>query len=116
MISSSDPSLGGIHVTGISLWSHVGVVSQERLHGQAFLLDFSVWLDLDLASKNDDLNATADYSIAIKRIYKLSFEINCLTIEHYSEKILDLLQSDIEKDKKKKETTSISLMQFFEDN
>jgi len=43
---------------------------------------------------------------------KLSFEVSGFK----AEKILDLLQSDIEKDKKKKETTSISLMQFFEDN
>ena len=43
---------------------------------------------------------------------KISFEVSGFK----AEKILDLLQSDIEKDKKKKETTSISLMQFFEDN
>ena len=43
---------------------------------------------------------------------KLSFEVSGFK----AEKILDLLQSDIVKDKKKKETTSISLMQFFEDN
>ena len=42
---------------------------------------------------------------------KLSFEVS----GYKAEKILDLLQSDIVKDKKKKETTSISLMQFFND-
>ena len=43
---------------------------------------------------------------------KISFEVSGFK----AEKILDLLQSDIERDKKKKETTSITLMQFFEDN
>ena len=40
---------------------------------------------------------------------KVSFEVSGFK----AEKILDLLQSDIEKDKKKKETTSITLDQFF---
>ena len=88
----SEPQLGAIHVNGVSLWSHVGLLQQERLNGQQFLLDFSIWLDLDIASKNDNLDESADYSLAIKSIQQLSFEINCLTIEHYSEKILDTLE------------------------
>ena len=44
---------------------------------------------------------------------KISFEVT----GHKAEKILDILQSDIEKDRKKKETTSITLDRFFkEDN
>mgnify|MGYP001312746465 CR=1 FL=1 len=44
---------------------------------------------------------------------KLSFKVT----GHKAEKILDILQSDIEKDRKKKETTSITLDRFFkEDN
>ena len=44
---------------------------------------------------------------------KISFEVSGFK----AEKILDLLQSDIVKDKKKKETTSITLERFFkEDN
>ena len=93
MNSTPEPLLGAIHVTELNLWSHVGVLPKERLNGQAFLLDFSLWLNLDNASKNDELNESADYSVAIKRIQQLSMEINCLTIEHYSEKILDALES-----------------------
>ena len=40
---------------------------------------------------------------------EVSFEVSGFK----AEKILDLLQSDIEKDKKKKETTSITLERFF---
>jgi len=44
---------------------------------------------------------------------KLSFEVT----GHKAEKVLDILQSDIAKDRKKKETTSITLERFFtEDN
>ena len=40
---------------------------------------------------------------------KVSFEVS----GHKAEKILDLLESDIAKDKKKKECTSITLERFF---
>ena len=84
---------GAIHVNEFKLWAHVGVLEKERLHGQGFILNFTVWLELDEASKKDDLSYSADYSLAIKRIQELSFQINCLTIEHYSEQILDVLES-----------------------
>ena len=43
---------------------------------------------------------------------KLSFEVT----GHKAEKVLDILQSDIAKDRKKKETTSITLERFFADD
>ena len=84
---------GAIHVRDLSLWAHVGVLEKERILGQKFLLNFSLWLDLDQASKYDDISTSVDYSLAIRRLQKLSLEINCLTIEHFSEKILDLIES-----------------------
>ena len=81
--------LSSIHVQSLNLWSHVGVLDHERLLGQSFLLDFTVWIDLESAALNDDLSKTADYSLAIKSIQQLSMEISCLTIEHFSERILE---------------------------
>ncbi len=90
---SSAKQLSVIHIRNINLWSHVGVLEKERIHGQSFLLDISLWLDLDEAAKLDDLKFSIDYSIVIKLIQKYSSEIKCFTIEHYSEKILDIIQS-----------------------
>ena len=42
---------------------------------------------------------------------KISFEVT----GHKAEKILDILQSDIAKDRKKRETTSITLDRFFKE-
>ena len=81
-----------IHVKDLNLWAHVGVLEKERLHGQPFLLDFSIWLDLELASSDDAISKTADYSLAIMKIQELSFKINCFTIEHFSEQIIALLE------------------------
>ncbi len=86
-------SSGAIHVRDIALWSHVGVLDQEQLLGQKFLLDFSLWLDLDHAAIKDDLKLTADYSLAISQLQELAFQCKCLTIEHFSERILNELES-----------------------
>ncbi len=85
--------LSSIHIERLNLWSHVGVLDHERLLGQSFLLDFTIWIDLDSAALNDDLSKTADYSLAIKSIQQLSLEINCLTIEHFSERILEKIEA-----------------------
>jgi dihydroneopterin aldolase len=50
-------------------------------------------LDLDEASKLDQLDKSIDYSEAIKAVQALSFEIKCLTIEYFSDQILNLLES-----------------------
>ena len=82
-----------IHIKNINLWAHVGVLEKERIHGQSFILDISFWLNLDEASKLDKLDKSIDYSELIKSVQKLSFEINCLTIEYFSDQILNVLES-----------------------
>ena len=82
-----------IHIKGINLWAHVGVLESERINGQSFELDISFWLDLDEPSKFDQLDKSIDYSEAIKAVQKLSFEIKCLTIEYFSDQILNVLES-----------------------
>ncbi len=83
---------GAIHVKGVYLWAHVGVFEHERLLGQAFNLDFSIWLDLDKAAVEDELSFTADYSLAITGLQHLSFQICCQTIEHFGYQILNKLE------------------------
>ena len=86
-------NLSAIHIKDINLWAHVGVLESERINGQSFVLDISFWLDLDESSKFDQLDKSIDYSEAIKAVQKLSFEIKCLTIECFSDQILNLLES-----------------------
>jgi len=82
-----------IHIKDINLWAHVGVLEKERIHGQSFILDISFWSNLDEASKLDKLDKSIDYSELIKSVQKLSFEINCFTIEYFSDQILNVLES-----------------------
>ena len=85
--------LGAIHVKDARLWSHVGVFEYERITGQWFSLDFSLWLDLDQAAIDDDLSLTADYSLAIRELQGIAHTLKCFTIEHFSEQILNCLES-----------------------
>ena len=82
-----------IHIKDINLWAHVGVLESERINGQSFVLDISFLLDLDESSKLDQLDKSIDYSEAIKAVQKLAFEIKCLTIEYFSDQILNILES-----------------------
>ncbi len=86
-------NLSAIHIKEINLWAHVGVLESERIYGQSFILDISLWLDLDESSRLDQLDKSIDYSEVIKAVQKLSFEIKCLTIEYFSGQILNVLES-----------------------
>ena len=83
---------GAVHVNDLRLWAHVGVLDHERLEGQWFSVDFSLWLDLSAAARDDDLRTTLDYSLAITALQRCAFELNCLTIEHFSERLLVVLE------------------------
>ena len=81
-----------IHMKGLRLWAHVGVLEQERRDGQWFSLDISLWTDLSAAAADDDLASSLDYSLAIRSLQALAREIRCLTIEHFSDRVLDCLE------------------------
>ena len=81
-----------IHVRGLRLWAHVGVLEHERRDGQWFSLDISLWADLSSAAAADDLASSLDYSLAIRSLQALAREIHCLTIEHFSDRVLDRLE------------------------
>ncbi|WP_269622818.1 dihydroneopterin aldolase [Prochlorococcus marinus] len=82
-----------IQVDGLNLWAHVGVLEEERLLGQRFLLDFIIWIDVENAVKGDNLINTVDYSLAVQKIQQLALDINCMTIEYFSEQILNQIEN-----------------------
>ncbi|WP_036917888.1 MULTISPECIES: dihydroneopterin aldolase [unclassified Prochlorococcus] len=90
---SSRSNLSRINIETINLWSHVGVLEDERLLGQSFLLDISIWVDVEEAGREDDLLKSTDYSLAIISIQELALKIECFTIECFSEQILNTIES-----------------------
>lgn len=81
-----------IHVSGLRLWAHVGVLEQERQLGQWFELEFWLGGDLSAAAAADDLAASFDYVSAIEALRRLSQTLICQTLEHFSERILACLE------------------------
>jgi dihydroneopterin aldolase len=68
------------------------VLPFERDLGQWFELDLELVLDLAPAGRSDDLGLSLDYSRAIAALQRQAADLCCQTLEHYSERILDLLE------------------------
>jgi dihydroneopterin aldolase len=81
-----------VHVQGLRLWAHVGVLEHERALGQWFELEFWLGGDLSSAARADALGDSYDYVSAIEALRQLSRALICQTLEHFSERILDRLE------------------------
>ena len=114
-----------LRIKNIELWARVGVLEQERRHGQLFNLDIFLWSDFDKCSKKDDLKFTLDYSLIIKKLKDHSKKICYLTIEKYSEEILKIIKDGFNPDRIKIILTkcnppingfggTVSIVKFFE--
>jgi 7,8-dihydroneopterin aldolase/epimerase/oxygenase len=56
-----------IELRGLTVRGHHGVFEQERSDGQEFVVDITVWIDLDRAAASDDLSDTLDYGALAAR-------------------------------------------------
>lgn len=82
-----------ILVRGLRIWAHVGVLEFERAEGQWFELDLELALDLAEAGRTDALACTLDYSRLITALQRQARTLQCLTLEHYAERILDQVEA-----------------------
>lgn len=56
-----------IVLTGLRVRGHHGVFEHEKRDGQDFLVDVTVWIDLDDAARSDQLADTYDYGALAAR-------------------------------------------------
>jgi 7,8-dihydroneopterin aldolase/epimerase/oxygenase len=56
-----------IQLRGLTIRGHHGVLDHERADGQDFVVDITVWIDLDRAAESDDLSDTLDYGELAQR-------------------------------------------------
>lgn len=85
-------SADAIHVRGLRLWAHVGVLEEERRLGQWFELAFTLRHPLAAAGRHDDLSLSLDYALGIQALQAQARELRCLTLEHYAERVMDRLE------------------------
>jgi 7,8-dihydroneopterin aldolase/epimerase/oxygenase len=57
-----------IELRGLTVRGHHGVFEHERRDGQEFVVDITVWIDLDRAAASDDLTDTLDYGALAARV------------------------------------------------
>jgi 7,8-dihydroneopterin aldolase/epimerase/oxygenase len=56
-----------IELRGLTVHGRHGVFDYERANGQDFVIDITVWIDLDEAAVSDDLTHTYDYGALAQR-------------------------------------------------
>lgn len=56
-----------ITLTGLRVRGHHGVFDSEKRDGQEFVVDITVWADLDEAANSDDVSRTLHYGVLAER-------------------------------------------------
>ncbi|WP_137146533.1 dihydroneopterin aldolase [Mycolicibacterium sp. CR10] len=56
-----------IVLRGLTVRGNHGVFDHERRNGQDFVVDITVWIDLQAAAASDDLADTLDYGVLAQR-------------------------------------------------
>ncbi len=83
-----------IQVNGIRAYGYVGYLPEERVLGQWFEVDLTLWVDLAPAGHSDNINDTVDYREAIaivkSQITTAKFELVERLISAIADKILSL--------------------------
>lgn len=60
--------MDSIQVNGIRAYGYVGYLPEERVLGQWFEVDLTLWIDLTTAGKSDSIEDTLDYREAISLV------------------------------------------------
>ncbi len=88
-------TMDSIRIEGIRCYGYTGFLEEERVLGQWFEVNLTLWLDLSKAGKSDDLEDTADYRQAIARVKELVKTAKFNLVEKLAAVIAeDILQLD----------------------
>lgn len=89
-------TIGGdrITLTGLRVHGRHGVHEHERVNGQEFIVDATVWLDFGPAAETDALPATLDYDALAKRAARIVGGDPCNLIETVAARIATEVLAD----------------------
>ena len=86
--------MDSIQVNGIRAYGYVGYLPEERVLGQWFEVDLTLWVDLIPASQSDRIEDTLDYREAIaivkQEITTAKFDLVESLINAIAQRLLDL--------------------------
>lgn len=63
--------MDSIHLTGVEVWAHHGVLGHETRIGQRFVVDVRLDLDLTEAAASDALEQTVDYGELAGQVHEV---------------------------------------------
>src|SRR5690348_18406808 len=79
--------LDRIELRGLRVFARHGVLDQEQVSGQEFVIDAVLWLDTRPAAGSDDLSKTVDYGALANRLVRLAEEPPVRLIETLAERL-----------------------------
>lgn len=86
--------MDSIQVSGIRAYGYVGYLPEEKVLGQWFEVDLTLWIDLSVAGKSDQITDTLDYREAIaivkEQITTAKFDLVEKLVSAIADKILSL--------------------------
>jgi dihydroneopterin aldolase len=86
--------LDRISIAGLRVRGYHGVLAEERMSGQDFVVDALLWLDVAPAAATDDLTLTADYSALAGRLADIVAGPPVALIETLAERLAAVCLAD----------------------
>ncbi|MGK7910023.1 MAG: dihydroneopterin aldolase [Synechococcus sp.] len=80
-----------IHVSDIRCYGYTGLLPEEQVLGQWFVVDLTLWTNLRAAGDSDDIEDTVDYVSAIQAVKDVVKQKTFKTIEALAKAISEEL-------------------------
>lgn len=80
-----------VEVRGLELLVICGVLPEERMRRQPFLVDLDLYLDLRAAGASDDLDDTANYGSLIDLLVERLADERFLLLERFAARVVELV-------------------------
>jgi len=85
---------GRIKLDGIRVFAHHGLFPEERAAGQVFIIDVTLFLDMEGAASTDDLSKTIDYGALALAVHDRVVDERWDLIERVASRVADLVMED----------------------
>jgi dihydroneopterin aldolase len=83
-----------IMIRNLRVFAHHGVLPSEAEHGQVFVIDLDLTLDLEPAGRSDELERTIDYGALTVRVAELVATRRRRLLEAVASDVADLALAD----------------------
>ncbi len=86
--------MGKISLKNLKIYAHHGCLHEETIIGSEYLVNITVWANLEKAKTSDNLEDTVDY-VHINAIVKKEMSVPSKLLEHVATRISNRLFSEL---------------------